>query len=98
MKKLTKDKNKERKRKEREKEHDKVKGIVLVNGFYYEAISPDMILLPFLSVTNNSVTLLPDKYTNYLQRKLLLRKDLRTSASNIDGRDDKDPNRPISDP
>ena len=84
--------------KKKEKEKDKVKGITLINRIYYEATSPDMILLLFLSLTNNSMTVLPSKYAQYLQQKLLLRRDLRTSASNLDGRDGKDPNCPIPDP
>ena len=51
-----------------------------------------------LHITNNSTTVLPNKYTQYLQQKLLLRRELCTSALYLDERDGKDPNRPIPDP
>ena len=52
---------KDEKEKKKEKEKDKVKGIAMIDGIYYKAPSPDMILLPFLSITNDSMTFLPDK-------------------------------------
>ena len=61
----------EGKKKEKEKkEKDKMKGITIIDGIYYEATSPDMLLLPFLSVTNDTMTSLPSRYAQYLQRKL----------------------------
>ena len=41
------------------------------------------------------MTVIPSKYTQYLQRHLPLRRDMRTSTSNTDERDGTDPNRPI---
>ena len=40
----------------------------------------------------------PTRYAQYIQQKLLLRKNLHTSASNLDKGDGKDPNHPIQDP
>ena len=57
---------KDEKEKKKEKEKDEVKGIALIDKFYNETTSPDMILLPFLSVTNDSMTLLPNKCANYI--------------------------------
>ena len=59
-----------------------------------------MLLLPFLSVTNDTMTSSPGKYAQYLQRKLAeyRRKNLPTSALNLNKEDGKDPNRPIPDP
>ena len=91
---------KEKKKEKEEKEKDEVKGIAIIDGIYYKATSPDMLLLPFLSVTNNTMTSSPNRYAQYLQKKLAKyrRKNLRTSASNLNKEDDKDQNRPIPDP
>ena len=55
-------------------------------------------MLPFLSVTNDTITILPSRYAQYIQQKLLLRKNLLTSALNLNKEDGKDPNRPFPDP
>ena len=58
-----------------------------------------MLLLPFLFVTNDIMTTLSSRYAQYLQRKPAeyKRKNLPTSASNLDKEDGKDPNCPIPD-
>ena len=87
-----------KRKKKKEKEKDEVKGIAIIDGIYYEATSPDMLLLPFLSVTNDTMTTLPSRYAQYIEQKLLPRKNLLISALNLDKGDGKDPNHPIPDP
>ena len=41
-------------------------GFAIVDGLYYKATSPDMLLLPFMSVTQDSMTVIPSIYGQYL--------------------------------
>ena len=94
-----KEKKKEKEKVEKEKEKDKEKGFAIIDGKYYEATSPDMLQLPFLSVTKDTISSLLTRYSQYIQQKLAehKRKNLRASASNLDEEDDKDKNCPIPD-
>ena len=73
-------------------------GFTMVDGLYYKATSPDALLLPFMSVTQDSMTVIPCKYAQYLQRYLKKKRDMCTSASNTNERDGTDPSHPIPDP
>ena len=53
---------KKNKKEKEEKEKDEEKGFAIIDRIYYQATSPDMLLLPFLSVTNDTMTSLSSRY------------------------------------
>ena len=59
-------------------------GFAIVNRLYYKATSPDMLLLPFMSVTQDSMTVIPTLHSQYLRNYLKKKRDMATSASNTD--------------
>ena len=70
----------------------------MADGLYYKATCPNMLLLPFISVTQDSMTVIPTLYGQYLQNYLKKKRDIATSTSNIDERDGTDPSCPLPDP
>ena len=83
---------------ENEEEEDEVTGFAIVDGLYYEATSPNMLLLPFMSVTQDFMTVIPTLHGQYLQNYLNKKRDMAIYASNTDERDRTDPSCPISYP
>ena len=78
----------------------KEKGLKVINGRIYKATSPDILLLPFLSVGDNTTYTLPTRMAHHIQQKLAEynRKYLLPSATSLDKKDGEDENRPIPDP
>ena len=46
---------------------NEVTGFAIVNGLYYKATSPDMLMLSFMSVTQDSMSVIPTLQAKYLQ-------------------------------
>ena len=89
--KLTNNKN------ENEEEKNEVTGFAIVNGLYFKATSPDMLLLSFMSVTQDCMSVIPTLQAKYL-RNLKIKRDEATPTPNTNERDGTDPSCPLPDP
>ena len=56
----------EKEKDDKELKGEKEKGSTVIKGRVYEATSPDMLLLPFLSIDDNTPYTLPTKWLSKL--------------------------------